>query len=245
MKFKVLVLSTLLSLSTFADVRSADEGVSDADQLIYQVRLKMKYGNSTFSDTFPEAGSSPLRINFVKESSCPRSPGMNIFVRHADSGLWEQTRFQNNLDYYSGGTINAIRFDITQSTYSSTTCTWKVYAANGPVEDPIFGGQEEILLGALTHNGGFAKDVTLALDAPKMLTHIRFEVPEYCRNLQVLEAATVTEGIADKAKLVSKDKLVFAVHNGDGARISKVTAALNSIAGQSCSIPVYGQEKRN
>ena len=176
MKFTAVFLSALLSVAAFANVRSPEKGMSNAEQLIYTVKLKMSYGNSTFTDTFPEAGSSPLRINFVKTNSCPRSPGMNVFVRHADSGQWEQTRLQNQLDYYSGGTIDAIRFDITQPYYSSLTCTWKVFAENGPV-DPGFGNEEEFLLGAITHNGGYAKDVTLPLQAPKCLPHIRCQVP--------------------------------------------------------------------
>ena len=49
---------------------------------------------------------------------------------------------------------------------------------------------------------------------------------------------------ADKAKLISKDKLIFSVNHGDGSRISKITAAFNSIAGQACAIPVYGREKK-
>ncbi len=242
MKFTAIFLSALLSVAAFANERAAQKGVSNAEQLIYSVRLKMGYGHSTFVDTFPEAGSSPLRINFIKDSSCPRSPGMNVFVRHADTGRWEATRLQNMLDYYSGGTIDAIRFDITQPYYTNLTCTWKVYAENGPVDPPV-GGQEEILLGALIHNGGFAKEVVLPLQAPKFVTHIRFAVPEFCRNLQILEAATVTEGIADKAKLVSKEKLIFAVNKGEGARISKVTAALNGMPNQPCTIPVYATVK--
>lgn len=244
---RIFLFAVLFSLSAFAgdvtDTRNEDDSNADGHQvLVKEARLRMPAGTSTWEDSFPATGSSPLRILYVKETSCPRSPGMNVFVRTTGSTHWQPTRLVNGYDYYEGTTIEAIRFEIVNPYLRPLTCTWKIYADEGATEPPPVSTNEE-LAGAINYAGGFAHNMELPVSPALNVTHLRFAVPQFCEGLEVLEASTVTEGVKDKATMLSKEQNLFGVNQGNGARISKIFFSANGPVGKPCQIPVYVKVK--
>lgn len=240
----IVLLLVLFGFHSFASEnaqeRYSDGGSSDAQVLIHEARLKMAYGNSVWEESFPATGSNPLHILYVKESSCPRSPHVNVFVRVAGTTHWQPTLYQGGYDYYQGGAIDGMRFEISQPYHKSMTCTWKIYADQGMSVDPQ--GKEE-LVGALNYAGGFAHDVEFLLNPARVVTQFRLAVPQFCSGVELLEANTMTEGVKDKAQLIDKGQNVYSVNQGNGARISKILVSANGPAAKPCQIPVYVKTK--
>lgn len=237
------MFAVLFSLSAFAanvaEIRQSENDAADGRQvLIQEFRLRMPTGLSTWEKSFPATGSSPLHILYVKESSCPRSPGMNVFVRTTGTTHWQQTRLKDGYDYYDGTTIEAIRFEIQNTGLRPLTCTWRIYADEGMTQPPPVSTGEE-LVGAINYAGGFAHNMEMPLTPALNVTHVRFGVPQFCQGLEVLEAATLTEGVKDKAVMVDKEQNLFAVNQGNGSRISKIFLSANGPVGKACQIPVY------
>lgn len=217
-----------------------EAGLFDSDStyqnLIYTVRLHIPHGQSTWDDYFPAAGASPLKIGIVADDTCGPKLVMDVFVRKSDTQQWEHTKYSGGLDYFSKGTIDGIRFDIEQTTHSSSTCTFKVYSSETSEPAPI---SASALLGAIDYAGGFQKEAALEISPSEFVRGLTIEIPTFCSNVSVLEVYTVTEGVLDKAKLLDKAKNYFGVNNGAGSRISKVVVALNGPVGLACQLPVY------
>ncbi len=233
---------TVAHASATSRVLESDVSATDKTQL-HQVRLNIPYGNSSWTDTFSPRGSNPLQFLYTVTSSCSRSPYVNIFVRIASTQKWEQTDYRSPYDYYSGGLIDAIRYDISQPWYTNMDCTFRLYDVNGtnpipPVTPPL----NEKLIGALSYAGGFVQDLSLKIN-PTFVTRFRVNIPAFCKDVQVLEAHTVTEGVQDKALLVDPNLHIYSVNNGAGTRITNIIAALNGPAATNCTIPIYIYEK--
>lgn len=243
---RIFLFLVLFGFQSFANeaaqVRYSDLGAVNSRQvLIHQVRLRMAYGLSVWEESFPATGSNPLRILYQKEFSCPRSPRLNVFVRVAGTTTWQPTQLLAGYDYYQGGSIDGLRFEIDQPYFPSMTCTWKIYAENGTAF--VEPGQKEELVGALSYTGGFALDVAFPLTPSRVVTEFRLAIPAFCEGVEILEANTVTEGVKDKAQLVDKSENRFAVNQGNGARISNLLISANGPTAKSCQIPIYVKGK--
>ena len=215
--------------------RSAATTHPTHNDLIYSTRLRIPYGNSVWTEQMVPAGASPLLIVYEQTPQCPRSPYLSVFVRLASTGQWQPTLLQNGLDHYSGSTIDAIEFRFQQPYYVSMTCAIKVFAATEA--HPNF--PQESLTGAVLHPGGFVQDLELAVPPSKKVTHFRVAIPSFCPNIDVLDAAVVTEGVKEPAQLVDAKSNTFSVNDGTGSRISKILVSLNGPTDQTCHIPIY------
>lgn len=205
------------------------------EKLIYTVRLGVPHGRTVWKDTFPATGSSPLRILLNAESSCPTSPYVSVVVRLADTHKWQQTSLKNGFDFYNGGRIDGIQLHLNQPWYSKISCTFNVYATEGEEPAPA----NETLVGALGYNGGFEKELAIDITPPTTVKKVRIQVPTFCKQTEVLEVFTVTEGVMDKATLLDKSQNLYSINQGAGSRITKILATLNGPAGSTCELPVY------
>lgn len=241
---KSALLTLIFSLSVYANPMSERSNelnsVVDGESLLYTVRLRMLFGKSTWTGNFAPGGASPLRIVTLTEPSCPRSPYANVFVQHSDTKQWEQTNFQRPFDYYSGGSIEAIRFDIDQPWYGDMTCTFKVYTQGQILPPPT---PNETLVGVINYEGGFGQNLSLNVKSQKLVTSFRVKVPSFCKDLEILEAFTITEGVKDKATAFSATPTAFKVNEGHGSRISAIELTVLGPEDSKCQLPIYATEK--
>lgn len=233
-----LLISASINWGAFGSETSGSK-VADkkTEEVVYTVRLRMRQGQSTWEDSFPATGSSPIRIAHVVTAGCPaNSTYMKVLVRAAGTKNWQRATLSKGYHHYEGGAFDGIRFEIDQPYYSSLTCRWKVYAGAG-----VSSG-EDTLLGAIEYPGGFAQNLEIAVPAKK-ITHFRLAVPKFCQAVEILEASTVTEGVKDKAKLINKESNLYSVNDASGLRISKILITANGPLQSACQIPVFIQEK--
>ncbi len=238
-----LLISAGIGWSALATVPSERSSAQSnaTGELIHKVRLRMPYGTSVWEDTFPATGSNPLKISFVSEPGCRQSPYVNAYVRVAGTNHWQPTTYTGGYDYYKGGAIEGLRFEINNPYVLGLVCTWKIYANTGLSSPPPVLTQET-LLGALSYPGGFVQNLEIAVPS-KMVTHFRMAVPAFCQGVEILEASTVTEGVKDKAKLLNKEANLFTVNEESGSRISKIAVTLNGPVATACQIPIFITEK--
>ncbi len=116
-------------------------------------------------------------------------------------------------------------------------------ASPSPIVDPALRLPGETLAGVVDYKGGFAKlELTVALK--DIVRSFRVAVPKYCKDVEILEAGTVTEGVFDEAKLVSETDHTYSVNGGAGLRVSGVRLTTNGPATSVCAIPVFLSAKK-
>jgi hypothetical protein len=112
--------------------------------------------------------------------------------------------------------------------------------------NPIQGNEE--LIGVVNYNGGFARQVPVVQSgrAPLsgLVTGFRIAIPDFCKQTEILEAGTVSEGQFDAAQPVDTPSGAFIVNNGFGLRASDILVTLNGPFDTQCAVPVYAKIKR-
>lgn len=99
------------------------------------------------------------------------------------------------------------------------------------------------LIAVVSYKGGFQQNLMGDVKTKSLVKYFRVDVPAFCGGVEVLEAATVSEGVKDAAKRVGDPKaLVFQVAGGSPMRLGSVVLSLNGPEGVACSIPVYARE---
>ncbi len=94
----------------------------------------------------------------------------------------------------------------------------------------------ETYLGSIAYHGGLMERGTLNLTTPLSVNYLRFEIPASC-NGTIFEAGTITEGVADVAKVLGHNR--FAVNEGRGMRTRSIFASVNGTASAGCAILVF------
>lgn len=199
--------------------------------------IRIPHGTSSLTEKVTPFAGSPLKVVSIVSSSCPANPVGTVKVHLTETGEWEETTLQNGWDYYSGKAFDSVQLVFNQNSYVEVNCRLKIYGT-GTALPPV--PTVDKLVGALKFPGGFEQSLSLALAAPRMARYIRFEVPAFCKDVEILEARTTSEGVEDQATPVSASGgKVFAVNQGNGMRISQVSAALVGPSGAVCDIPVF------
>lgn len=98
--------------------------------------------------------------------------------------------------------------------------------------------QSETYLGSVAFQGGVLSNGELVLQQPTEIQSIRFEIPGFCQT-RILEAGTVTEGVADLAQRTSNPN-VYLVNGGRGTRARSVFVSLQGPQNITCNVLVYG-----
>ncbi len=216
-----------------------DQGDTDSDQLIATIRLNILPGLSNWAGAFPQPTSAnPLRILYQVEPSCPSSPGVNVSVLHADTGLWERTKFDGRYDHHSGGVISGIRFDFSSNYLRSITCTFNIYASGNSVTPPNPPAGEGEIVGAVQYQGGFTQAADLELAETAVVNQIEVLVPEFCEGVEILELGTVIDGTYFRAKPVAAGSRRYSVNNGAGFPTKGIRLTLNGPQSLACALPV-------
>ncbi len=142
------------------------------------------------------------------------------------------------------GVFNLPAADITQaviharsSKWSKVTCTESLYIETAPSVDQMK------YLGSLSIEPQ-AGEVVFKLTSAAKLTHFQIEVPAFCKAMNIADAATMTEGEWDNAKIVDTTNRIFEVGDGAGIRISAIRLILEDTADMACPINVYGRVKK-
>jgi hypothetical protein len=243
----LLFLSSSVSIAetatkdTEAVVAQSDE-LEALDTLIYSVRLRMAFGQSVWTADLDTAlDVNPLKLRYIAEPSC-RVPFVQMYLRDAVSGMWVKTRRDIDVDRHDLSSFDGIRFDIDQPYLLSQTCEFNVFglvtspSPGDPDNNDIWGAG--VLAGGAEYNGGFAQNLEVAISAAQRVRGFRLSVPEFCKDLEILEAGTVTEGVFEPATVVDVRKNIFKVANG-AVRSSLVRFTINGPFDSRCFIPLY------
>ncbi len=220
------------------------DSVPVTETLLFTGAFQLPPGESQWNINFTTpVGTSPLRVTYFADPSCPVAPLLNVQVKPVSTDAWELTTVTAGLDYYSGGPISSVLFSIEQNGALTETCTFNLFQENATGTDPGDPTtQPSTLVGALTYSGGFAQNLSVDVKpSTQTVTAVRIDVPAFCSNVDILEVATVTNGISEQATLLktSNGSNVYEVNGGSGAQITSVQASLNGPSGSSCTLPVY------
>ncbi len=112
-------------------------------------------------------------------------------------------------------------------------------SGGGDTDNPDQPSSDFELAGVVRYEGGFQDQLALATDGADKVKQFWVRVPEFCGQVEILEAGTVTEGHYDAARLVDADKQVYEVNGGVGTRLSEVRLSINGPRNAACDIPVY------
>ncbi len=137
--------------------------------------------------------------------------------------------------------IHKIGFVFEQRFLRGGNCLLRLSAlsGNGDTNDPDQPSSDFELAGVVRYEGGFQDQLVLATDSADKVRQFWVRVPEFCGQVEILEAGTVSEGHYDAARLVDADKQVYEVNGGAGTRLSEIRVSINGPRNASCDIPVY------
>ena len=170
-------------------------------------------------------------------------------------------RFADGSFEVAFGSLNWTAFEITQPYGTApSVCNLHLYAlidsgvTPAPVNpvNPVDPGNpvdvHEELLGVVNYSGGFGRDLPVVLSGRNTLdgfvTTIRVAIPEFCKQTEVLDAGTISEGKFDPATPTRNLRNTFIVNGGQGLRASEILVTLNGPFDAQCGIPVYVKIKR-
>ena len=112
-------------------------------------------------------------------------------------------------------------------------------AAQADDLQPVPGSSESsTVFGVLKYRGGFAEQLSMEFASPTMVKSFTLRIPNFCRDLEILEAGTAVDNAIDIADQVSNNRSSFVVNHGAGLRVNAVWATLNGPVGVQCDIPV-------
>jgi hypothetical protein len=209
----------------------------DHGELVYNVRLNIPGGKSVWTADFHDPiRVNPLKILYVSESSCGTGPYITISVRSERTGRWQQTNYQDGLDYHEvRGPIDGIKFDLDSPYWRTITCTINVYGraeSSGGWDNPEFAG-------LFSYRGGYVHQQKIDLSEAAMIKGFRLAVPLFCGEMEVLSAGTISEGIFDEAELAVDSERVFEVNSGEGLRVRSLEFSVNGPTDLQCDVPIY------
>jgi len=116
-----------------------------------------------------------------------------------------------------------------------------IFAALAAFSGGTFASQRDLLT-VIQYGGGFKQDVMGDVTSKDLVSEFRVAIPAFCQGVEVLEAATYSEGVKDIAVLKDSAKLIYSVRGGTPMRIGKVSLTLNGPASAACAIPVLVNE---
>lgn len=211
------------------------EASQEADTLIYSVRLRIPYGLSTWTaDLGADWTANPVKLRYLIEPSC-RTPYMSLSLRSSVDGTWHRTTRVDTVDTHTLSSFDAVRFELDSPWFGAVSCEIALFGASEPANDDWGVG---VLAGGVEYNGGFGRDLELAVSADERIKGFRIAIPEFCGRAEILEAGTVTEGLFDPATLLDAGKMIYQVA-GSSVRATKIRLTVNGPFDSRCFIPVY------
>ena len=134
------------------------------------------------------------------------------------------------------GHVFALQIDFQQHSWDQATCTLGARAA-----EEVTPPQQEVLLGAIDYQGGFAQHLELNIGQPVELRTFSVKIPSFCGAVDVEEAGTVSEGIFDRAAFSTTrgGQHYYAVAGGH-QRTHLIQVTLNGPSNSQCNVPIYG-----
>ncbi len=102
--------------------------------------------------------------------------------------------------------------------------------------------EQDSLLSVIDYKGGFTKDLKGIVENKDLLKSFRVAIPDFCKDVEIVEAATVTEGVRDEAKLVDAKAHIYSINGGTGQRIGQILLTLNGPSTSACQIPILANE---
>lgn len=224
---------------------------SPAWQLVMEQRYAIPYGIG-FSPIY-DFGARPLEVEaleaqvFVERGQFCGATIYSVDVTYSPSQTLMSRVYPdaNGQIRLPNATIYKLGFVFNQTFLRGGNCLVRLSALtqpdDGDTDQPDGGFQ---LAGVVRYEGGFQDQLALATDGADKVKQFWVRVPEFCGQVEVLEAGTVTEGHYEAARLVDRAKQVYEVNGGAGTRLSEVRLTINGPRNASCDIPVYFQSVR-
>lgn len=213
-------------------------------QLIHEALVVIPYGNSFSRDYLfdPALEATALKVTLTAPNggACRATTsflGLTFSARQDVYTVVYPDR--DNVFSTPIGTVSWIRFHNYYTGILDIQCVRRLYARNDNPDNPPPPAAEFEFLGVLNYEGGF-QTTGLDIDSPDKVTSLWIRVPDYCAELEILEAGTVTEGVFDRATRTEADgEWIFEVNGGAGSRVGAMKASLNGPRSLQCDIPVY------
>lgn len=105
-------------------------------------------------------------------------------------------------------------------------------------------GAENHILGVVQYRGGFAKDLPLQLAAPTALRGFKVAVPEFCREVEILEASARSDQDSVAVRRSPTEENTFFIertHDADTV-VSSLLITVNGPLTAGCDIPLLDVE---
>ncbi len=221
-------------LGTFLLLASAMGSAAVQKTTILQNRLQLPYGDSYWPISFTNNPVlQDLELAYVAAPGCEKV-SYRIDYLPSGSSLWFAAVFQNGVYRTNGQAIQALRVWLNQRVRPNLLCDFKLQQVwNDGTTNPGVGSYA----GLIEYKGGFALNQTITLPQPVTAQRLDVLIPDYCKNLEVLEVALVQQGKVSKARPVSQEGTSWIVNQA--TTFDQIQVTLNGPVGQQCQIPVY------
>lgn len=203
------------------------------DKLLSKFMVQVPYGVSYVDyKLIQPTVLNPIRVVYTRQPSCPILPATAVSVKYAGIPGWQQTQYQNfGYFQHSNRQVTDIRFTLSQYSYRFENCELNILTkAKVP--------QKEVYAGYLSYEGGFVRNHEVVLINNFKSDKVRFDVPDFCRNLEFMDVRLRT----DEAQLLALRKTGrFTFELGQGQNFSAIYVTMNGPK-EGCDIPVYVTE---
>lgn len=162
------------------------------------------------------------RVTQVWYTSSPNQNYWQSMIPRTD-GTWY---FDAIKPYY-------ILFEVSQDTYSATTCT-VAFTLSAAGTRP-----GETYAGSIIYNGGYAASERINLPGLQLVKAFRVQRPSGCQNTEILGAGTYYGHNFSAATGSGTREGIFYVNSGAGLTAHSLSLSLNGPSAVICIIPVY------
>jgi hypothetical protein len=222
MKFSLIIVLASLGTILFAS----------EEHLVATAYIHHAYSVGYFDVNFDNPPVESDRLRLAVDTSCLPYIGIQSIEYINEQGGWRTaTYLAGGFVQMSGNKFYELRVTNTNSSVYALDCHWSFYA-----ESPTGG---ETLVGVLRYSGGFAEKLRFDLKNPQKVSYFRLQVPTFCKDVDILEAGTISEGEFVEAKATGGDQREFSVNDGAGYYASAISASLNGPESKICNIPIY------
>ena len=172
MSTKYLSLIVILLLPKFAA----------ATEINFNYLVNIPGGTSFLDlDLIPNQKVDSFQITYLHSPSCTRIPATQLQVKYIGSNAWSNTSYVTGMyQTDSNKEIDLLRVTFVQARYIRQQCQINFV---GLLQD----ASTDTYAGFFEHQGGFVHQIEIPLDDEFVTEKIKFVVPQYCHQLEILK----------------------------------------------------------
>lgn len=214
-------------------------GADNEKLIIEQNLVKLPKGSYWIGYDFSDNPimTSAVRIELAGDFCGPTNIGGLIYTYAEDQVSWSNAQKNTKGQWeISNNAIRTMRILMNQPNFKTADCRFRVYAST------LMGsGSEETFIGVLEYKGGYDPNLMLPIYPARKVKGFRIAVPSFCTGVDVLEAGVNVEGMFEKAKMLDKGALSYAVNDGHGLVVSGISMKING-PDKACTVPIFVTE---